>query len=119
MFHIQHVYHTFDIFPACGKCISKIVPVVIVNIIHICFNIFINFLSPAIEFTSNEPAGDHQGDKMGRFELLIGEERDGSPVYQQVHSKEMPEKGEVLLFRWKNLNHYSFLLHQVWRRVAG
>ena len=37
---------------------------------------------------------------MGRFELLIGEERDGSPVYQQAHSREMPENDEVLLFRW-------------------
>ena len=37
---------------------------------------------------------------MGRFELLVGEERDGSPVYQQVHSREMPESNAVLLFRY-------------------
>ena len=57
-------------------------------------------LSPAVEFSSTGPAGDCHGDGMGRFELLIGEERDGSPVYQQAHSREMPENDEVLLFRW-------------------
>merc|ERR1711963_690826 len=56
-------------------------------------------IKPAIEFSSTGPAGDYQGDFLGRFELLIGEERDGSPVYQQAHSREMPENREVLLFR--------------------
>ena len=80
--------------------------------------IFINKFQ-AIEFLSTGPAGDHiRG--MGRFELLVGEERDGSytgkiieklsisknltyrpplPVYQQVQSREMKEKHDVLLFR--------------------
>ena len=64
-------------------------------------------LSPAVEFSSTGPAGDHQGDHLGRFELLIVEERDGSPVYQQAQSQEMPENNKVLLFRWENY-HYSF-----------
>ena len=54
-----------------------------------------------------------------RFELLVGEETDGSPVYQQAHSREMPQQNKVLLFRWENSNNFFFILYQVWRRVAG
>ena len=61
-----------------------------------------SFLFPAIEITSTGCAGDYQGDMMGRFEILSGEERNGYPVYQQAHSREMPENDEVLLFRWEN-----------------
>ena len=47
---------------------------------------------------------------MGRFELLIGEERDGSPVYQQAHSREMPENDKTVLYRWGKWKHvYTFL----------
>ena len=56
---------------------------------------------------------------MGRFELLIGEARDGSPVYQQAHSREMPEKEHTLLYRWETKRYISYSLHQVQRRVAG
>ena len=39
---------------------------------------------------------------MGRFELVIGEEQDGSPVFRQAHSGEIPGYDDVLLFRWEN-----------------
>jgi len=56
-------------------------------------------IKPAFEFSSTGFAADYKPHSLGRFELLPGEERDGSPVYQQAHSKEMPENNEVLLFR--------------------
>ena len=65
-------------------------------------NIFLTYLSSAVEFSSTGPAGDYHGDNMGRFELLLGEERDGCPVYKQAHSREMPEKKDTLLFRWED-----------------
>ena len=49
--------------------------------------------------TCNGPAGDHQGGVLGRFELDVGEERDGSPVYRQAHSREMPKEYNFLLYR--------------------
>ena len=47
------------------------------------------------------------GKYLGRFDLL--EERDGSPVYKQVHSREMPETDDALLFRWENGKLTSYL----------
>ena len=41
---------------------------------------------------------------MGRFELVIGEEQDGSPVYRQAHSGEMGERPSMLdylMHRWE------------------
>ena len=35
----------------------------------------------------------------GRFDLVPGEEKEGSPVYRQAHSKEVPNKKELLLYR--------------------
>ena len=68
---------------------------------------YLSNLSPAIEFSSNGLAGDYQGDKMGRFELLIGEERDGCPVYKQVYSREIPKNVHILLYRWENVTYIS------------
>ena len=67
------------------------------------FNI-IHFLKPfspnaALEISSSGPAGDHQGEVMGRFELIIGEEKEGSPVYRQAHSGEIPINDDWLLYR--------------------
>ena len=53
----------------------------------------------AFEISCTGPAGDHQGDTMGVFELLVGEERDKSPVYIQAHSRQMQETKKTLLFR--------------------
>ena len=44
---------------------------------------------------------------MGRFELLIGEERDGCPVYKQVYSREIPKNVHILLYRWENVTYIS------------
>ena len=60
-------------------------------------NIIVTFA--AFEISCTGPAGDHQGDTMGVFELLIGEERDESPVYIQAHSRQMQETDKILLFR--------------------
>ena len=60
---------------------------------------------------------------MGRFELIVGEERNGFPIYKQAHSKGMLEKKrDTLLYRYVgdsplNLNHCYF--HQVWKGLAG
>ena len=53
----------------------------------------------AFEISCTGPAGDHLGITMGVFELLIGEERDKSPVYIQAHSTQMRETDKTLLFR--------------------
>ena len=53
----------------------------------------------ASEISCTGPAGDHQGDAMEMFELLVGEERDMSPVYIQAHSRQMQETKTTLLFR--------------------
>ena len=66
---------------------------------------FLKYLSPAVEFSSTGPGGDYRGEIMGRFELLLGEERGGCPVYKQAHSREMPERKDNLLLRWESFNH--------------
>ena len=35
----------------------------------------------------------------GRFDFVPGEEKEGSPVYRQAHSKEIPTEKEFLLYR--------------------
>ena len=39
------------------------------------------------------------GKAFGRFDLVPGKEKEGSPVYRQAHSKEIPTKKEFLLCR--------------------
>ena len=53
----------------------------------------------ALEISSSGPAGEYQGDTFGLYELVIGEEIEGSPVYRQAHSEEMPSDYKFLLFR--------------------
>ena len=53
----------------------------------------------ALEINSSGPAGDIWGAKFGLYELVIGEEIEGSPVYRQAHSEEMPSDYKFLLFR--------------------
>ena len=44
-------------------------------------------------------SSNHVGEAFGRFDLLPGEEKCGSPVYRQAHSKEIPTEKEFLLYR--------------------
>ena len=39
------------------------------------------------------------GQAIGRFELVIGEEKGDCPVYRQAHSEGIPTKRKILLFR--------------------
>ena len=65
------------------------------------FNQFSKPFSPnaALEISSSGPAADDQGEMMGRYELVFGEEQDGSPVYRQAHSGEIPSNYDNLLYR--------------------
>ena len=61
--------------------------------------------SLAIEILSCGPAGDYSGGHaMGRFKLIVGEERHGFPVYKQAHSGMLGKKGDTLLYRWDFLS---------------
>ena len=44
-------------------------------------------------------AGEWDGYALGRFEPVIGEEENGSPVYKQAHSREIPSKHSYILYR--------------------
>ena len=44
-------------------------------------------------------AGEIRGYVMGRFELVIGEAKNGFPVYKKVHSREMPSEHKFLMYR--------------------
>ena len=44
-------------------------------------------------------SSSHVGEAFGRFDLLPGEEKCGSPVYRQAHSKEIPTEKKFLLYR--------------------
>ena len=52
-----------------------------------------------LEFSSVGPTGIHQGDMVGRYELVPGEEEEGSPVYRQAHSREIPGQLNHRLYR--------------------
>ena len=55
---------------------------------------------------------------MGRFELIVGEARDGSPVYKQAHSGMLGKKKDTLLYRFvvggSKHSASQILHHQVW-----
>ena len=53
----------------------------------------------ALEISSSGPSGECQGDTFGLYELVIGEEIEGSPVYRQAHSEEIPSNYKYLLYR--------------------
>ena len=53
------------------------------------------------ELASNGPGGTLCGATLGRYELVPGEQINGSPVYMQAHSKEVPT-------RWR----YKYKLHR-------
>ena len=38
---------------------------------------------------------------MGRFEFVPGVEKEGSPVYKQAHSREVPSDQDYRLSRWE------------------
>ena len=75
------------------------------------------------ELASNGPGGVHCGATLGRYELVPGEQINGSPVYKQAHSIEKPTRWryKYKLHRWDEPS-ASTLIHifiQVWRRVAS
>ena len=53
----------------------------------------------ALEMSSSGPAGDIWGHMFGLYELIIGEEIEGSPVYRQAHSEEIQSRFKFLLYR--------------------
>ena len=53
----------------------------------------------ALEISSSGPAGEYQGDTFGLYELVIGEDIEGSPVYRKAHSEEIPSRFKFLLNR--------------------
>ena len=42
---------------------------------------------------------NRMGQAFGRFELVPGEEKEGSPVYRQAQSKEIPTDIDFLMYR--------------------
>ena len=64
---------------------------------------------PEMMLSSVGSGRNHVGHAFGRFELVPGEEREGSPVYRQAHSKEIktekksyqeiPTKIDLLMYR--------------------
>ena len=52
-----------------------------------------------LELSSREVKSNHPMEAFGRFDLVPGEEREGSPVFRQAHSSEMPTAKEILLYR--------------------
>ena len=55
------------------------------------------FPNAALEISSSGPA--RRGWAMGRFELIFGVEIEGSPVYKQAQSREIPSKYRYQLYR--------------------
>ena len=56
----------------------------------------------AYELSSSGASKNYQGRTMGRFEFVPGVEKEGSPVYRQAHSREVPSNYDNLLFRWES-----------------
>ena len=66
--------------------------------------IFTGFHFAAYELSSSGASKNYQCAAMGRFEFVPGVEKEGSPVYRQAHSKEIPNTlGETRLYRWEKL----------------
>ena len=63
------------------------------------FTIHVQMLYAELELSSMEVNSNHPMEAFGRFDLVPGEEREGSPVYRQAHSTEMPTAKEILLHR--------------------
>ena len=64
---------------------------------HVLKNLFPT--NAALEISSSGPAGEYQGDTFGLYELVIGEETEGSPVYRQAHSEEIQSHYKYILYR--------------------
>ena len=61
--------------------------------------IFSSLKFAAFELSSCGASKNHQGNRMGRFEFVPGVEEEGSPVYRQAHSREVPSDIDTLLYR--------------------
>ena len=64
-----------------------------------CFKNLFQPSNAALEISSSGPAGEYQGGKFGLYELVIGEEIEGSPVYRQAHSEEIQSHYKYILYR--------------------
>ena len=53
----------------------------------------------AYELSSSGASKNYQGGRMGRFEFVPGVEKEGSPVYRQAHSREIPSRFKHRLYR--------------------
>ena len=54
-----------------------------------------------LELKSSGPAGHHQGHTFGKYELVVGREKDNCPVYKQAHSKEIPRTSSYQLYMYR------------------
>ena len=57
-------------------------------------------------------SSNHVGEAFGRFDLLPGEEKCGSPVYRQAHSKEIFSKKDKEADYKENPTEKEFLLYR-------
>ena len=53
----------------------------------------------ALEISSNGTSGEYFGPIFGLYKLVIGKEIEGSPVYRQAHSEEIPILYKLHLYR--------------------
>ena len=53
----------------------------------------------ALEINCSGPAGSYQRHTFGLYELVIGEEIEGTPVYRHAHPEEIPNRFKYLLYR--------------------
>ena len=61
-----------------------------------------NVFTLGFEIWSSGPTRENSiaiANAIGRFEPVIGEAENGFPVYKQVHSREIPSKFNILLYR--------------------
>ena len=58
---------------------------------------------------------------MGRFEFVPGVEKEGSPVYRQAHSREVPSDWDYRLFRWGKPSYILLLRsgNEWWVKTEG
>ena len=57
-----------------------------------------NYISEVM-LSSVGSSRNHVGQAFGRFDLVPGEEKEGSPVYRQAQSKKIPTDIDFLMYR--------------------
>ena len=76
----------------------------------------------ALEITSSGPSVYHDCNKMGRFDLILGEgsldyrQQAGSAVYRQAHSREIPNTRPFFLRKKQNYrDDWQWIVDNGWR----